>query len=417
MPPQFQAPAGTFDVLAPASARYQALVARFAGLAQRWGFGLIIGPMFEDVGVFQRLGASTDVVRKEMYDFADKDGRNLALRPDGTAPVVRAFLQHRPQVPWKVWYLTPKFRYERPQALRYRQHHEVGAEVLGTEDPDLDVEVIVLAWSLYRELGLRRITLRLTSLGDAACRPAYRDELLAYLGVRREQLCDEHRGRFDDNPLRVLDCKRDACVTATADAPRMVDRLCDACHRHFARVTEGLTALGVDFSLDSSLVRGLDYYTRTTFEFAADALDSAQNGAGGGGRYDGLAEALGGDPTPGIGFGLGIERALAACDAEGVFPIPESKLDVFVIDTTGGAAARDITAELRAAGLRADRGFDNRSWKAQMKLALRSGATLALSFEESGITLRTLKDKGASESLVRADVVARVANKVSEATR
>ncbi|MGH9165759.1 MAG: histidine--tRNA ligase [Acidimicrobiales bacterium] len=405
MPPQFQAPAGTFDVLAPASARYQALVARFAGLAARAGYGLIIGPMFEEAAVFERLGASTDVVRKEMYDFADKDGRRLALRPDGTAPVVRAFLQHRPPTPWKVWYLTAKFRYERPQALRYRQHHEVGAEVLGTDDPDLDVEVIALAASLYAELGLRRITLRLTSLGDGACRPAYRDELLAHLTARRQDLCDEHRDRIEANPLRVLDCKRPACVDATRDAPRMVERLCDACRQHFARVTAGLDALGVAYRLDPSLVRGLDYYTRTTFEFAAEALDSAQNGAGGGGRYDGLAEALGGEPTPGIGFGLGIERVLAACDAEGVFGVPEPELDVFVIDTTGGAAARDLTAELRAAGLSADRAFDQRPWKAQMKAALRSGATLAVSVEDSGVTLRTLRVKGEAEHLERVDVV------------
>jgi histidyl-tRNA synthetase len=413
VPPQFQAPAGTFDVLPPASARYAGVVARFAGLADRAGYGLVLGPMFEDAAVFRRLGESTDVVRKEMYEFDDRDGRRLALRPDGTAPVVRAFLQHSPPTPWKVWYTTPKFRYERPQALRYRQHHEVGAEALGSDDPDLDVEVIALAWSLYRDLGLRRIALRLTSPGDAACRPAYRAELLAHLAARRDRLCDEHRDRIEENPLRVLDCKREACVTATADAPRMVDRLCGACRAHFDRVTEGLDALGIAYRLDPTLVRGLDYYTRTTFEFCAEALESAQNGAGGGGRYDGLAEALGGDPTPGIGFGLGIERVLGACDAEGVFPVAPRTTSVFVIDTTGGAAARDLTAELRAAGVAADRAFGQRSWKAQMKLALWSGAALAVSVEAGGTTLRTLQEKGEPEPLDRADVVARVTKRLA----
>jgi len=408
VPPQFQAPAGTFDVLPPASARYQALVARFATRAERSGFGLILGPMFEDAAVFRRLGETTDVVRKEMYELDDRDGRRLALRPDGTAPVVRAFLQHSPPTPWKVWYATPKFRYERPQALRYRQHHEVGAEVLGVDDPDLDVEVIALAWSLFGDLGLRRITLRLTSLGDDACRPAYRDELLDHLTSRGGQLCDEHRDRVQANPLRVLDCKRAACVAATADAPRMVDRLCADCAAHFARVTEGLDALAIPYRPDPSLVRGLDYYTRTTFEFCADALESAQNGAGGGGRYDGLAEALGGHPTPGIGFGLGIERVLGACDAEGVFPASPATTEVFVIDTTGGAAARDITAELRAAGYRADRAFGNRSWRAQLKAAMRAGAALAVSVEGDGVTIRTLASKGEPEKVDRPDLVARI---------
>ncbi|MGH9268439.1 MAG: histidine--tRNA ligase, partial [Acidimicrobiales bacterium] len=312
-----------------------------------------------------------------------------------------------PPVPWKVWYVTPKFRYERPQAGRYRQHHEVGAEVIGTADPDLDAEVVSLAWAFYCGLGLRRIGLSITSLGDGACRPAYRDELSSYLEARRAELCEEHRDRIEANPLRVLDCKRPACVAATAGAPRMLDRLCEACQAHFDRVLDGLRALGVPFAIDSSLVRGLDYYTRTTFEFTAEALESAQNGAGGGGRYDGLVEALGGPPTPGIGFGLGIERILLACDAEGVLPagpVPVP-LDVFVIDTTGGAAARDVTQELRSAGLAADRAFDGRSFKAQMKVALRSGARLGVVIEDEGVSIRTLAEKGEAREVERSEVV------------
>ncbi len=411
--PTFQAPKGTFDVLPPASARYERLVSRFAGLVGRAGYGLLVSPMFEDVEVFRRVGESTDVVRKEMFDFEDKGGRHVALRPEGTASVVRAYVEHRPQAPFKAWYVAPHFRHERPQAGRYRQHHQVGVEALGSADADLDVEVIALPAQLFRELGLQRIRLRLTSLGDDTCRPAYREELLAYLRERQDQLCDEHQGRIEDNPLRVLDCKREACRTATKDSPRMLDRLCDECAAHFDRVKAGLDALGVTYDIDPTLVRGLDYYTRTTFEFEAQALDSSQNGAGGGGRYDRLAEAMGGPPTPGIGFGLGIERILLACDAEGVFGVPETTLDVFVIDTTGGETARDLTAALRAAGLRADRAWDNRSWKAQMKAAMHSTAALAVVVEPERITIRTLREKGEAETVDGENVVDQVRKRLA----
>ncbi|MCU1449097.1 MAG: histidyl-tRNA synthetase, partial [Acidimicrobiales bacterium] len=320
---------------------------------------------------------ASDVVGKEMYEFEDRGSRRLALRPEGTAPMVRAFVQHRPPTPWKAWYVTPAFRYERPQAGRYRQHHQLGVEALGTEDPDLDVEVIALAWGLYRDVGLSRVRLLLNSLGDSVCRPAYLDALRAFLLEHRVELCDEHKARVDDNPLRILDCKREACVRVTADAPRMVDHLCDACAEHFGRVRDGLATVGVDYELEPRLVRGLDYYTRTTFELQAPALESAQNGIGGGGRYDGLTEELGGPPTPGIGFGIGIERVLLACDAEGVFPAPAAAVDVFVVDVTGSVAL-PLVHELREAGVRADRAFDGRSMKAQFKAADRSGAELAV---------------------------------------
>ena len=413
MPESFQAPTGTRDVLPPESARWQALLASFAGLCARAGYGLVQGPVFEDLAVFQKVGASTDVVRKEMYDFEDKGGRRLALRPEGTAGVVRAFVQHRPTTPWKVWYAAPNFRYERPQAGRYRQHHQVGVEALGTDDPDLDVEVVSLAADLYAALGLRRVDLALNSLGDATCRPGYRAALSRHLAARAGDLCDEHRIVWEDNPLRVLDCKRPACIEATADAPVTTEHLCDACAAAFARVQEGLTALGIDFTVQPRLVRGLDYYGRTTFEFAASALGSAQNAVGGGGRYDGLAELLGGPPTPGIGFGAGIERILLACDAEGAFPVPPTSLDVFVVDVTGGAAARDLTAELRRSGLAADRAFGARSMKAQMKLADRSGAPVAVLVGEveaaaGTVTIRHMAAGGGQTQSDRDDVVASV---------
>ncbi len=388
-------------------------MSRFADLAHRAGFGLVVGPLFEDVGVFQRLGEGTDVVRKEMYVFEDRGGRPLALRPEGTASVVRAFVQHRPTTPWKVWYAAPSFRYERPQAGRYRQHHQLGVEVLGSDDPDVDVDVIALAHDLYRSLGLRQVTLALNSIGDRACRPDYVDLLGTYLHERTEQLCGEHRQRAGEQPLRVLDCKRPECRHATDAAPRMLDHLCGACAAHFERVREGLDALEIAYQLESRLVRGFDYYTRTTFEFAATALAGAQNAVGGGGRYDGLVEQLGGPPTPAIGFGIGIERVLLACDAEAVLTPPAAGVDVWVVDATGGAEARDLSWSLRRAGVAADRGFDERSMRAQMKLADRSGASLALIVgpEERArgtVSLRQLRGDGAQQVVARDDVVARV---------
>ncbi|HYX43561.1 MAG TPA: histidine--tRNA ligase [Acidimicrobiales bacterium] len=415
--PQFRAPSGTHDVLAPESGRWEALVGRFAAAVGRAGYGLVVSPMFEDVAVFTRVGEGTDVVRKEMYEFPDKGGNHLALRPEGTASVVRAWVQHRPSLPWKAWYAAPNFRYERAQAGRYRQHHQLGVEVLGSDDPDLDVEVVALAASLVAGLGLRRVELLLNSLGDGTCRPAYLATLRAFLTERRQQLCDEHRDGALDAPLRVLDCKREACRRATADAPRMVDHLCQACADHFARVRAGLDALAVGYRIEPRLVRGLDYYTRTTFELTAIALETAQNAVGGGGRYDGLAEALGGPPTPGMGFGLGVERLLLACDAEGVFPPPERTVDVFVVDTAGGTEALLLTFELRAAGFACDRAFDNRSMKAQFRAADRSGARVALVVGEQEradgtVTVRDLEG-GDQHTVDRADVVAYVRKRLS----
>ena len=406
-----RAPKGTHDVLWPDSSRWETLLALFADLAGRAGYGLAHTPMFEDVQVFRRgIGEGSDVVGKEMYEFEDRGGTVRALRPEGTAPMVRAFVQHRPTLPWKAWYATPAFRYEAPQAGRYRQHHQLGVEALGPADPDLDTEVVWLADAVFRTVGLTRFTLKLNSMGDATCRPDYVDLLRDFLRSRREGLCPEHQGRFEANPLRVLDCKRPACCEATAGAPRLVDHLCEPCRVHFARVRAGLETLGVPFVLDHRLVRGFDYYSRTTFEFASEALDAAQNGIGGGGRYDGLVEMLGGPPTPGIGFGIGIERLLLAADAEGVFAVDPPGLDAYVVDVAGGALARDLTTELRRAGLRADRAFDNRSLKSQMKSADRSGARLAVLVTPDGaaegtVLIRPLRGEGAQRSVPVAGVV------------
>ncbi len=416
-----RAPSGTHDVLFPESTRWEALLAAFAAHVESAGYGLAHTPIFEDVRVFRRgTGEGSDVVGKEMYEFEDRGGRSLALRPEGTAPIVRAYVQHRPPLPWKAWYATPAFRYERPQAGRYRQHHQLGVEVIGTGDADLDVEVVSLADGFYRALGLSSFTLRINSMGDDVCRPDYLDLLRGYLAERRDELCPEHRDRLDANPLRVLDCKRPACLQATSGAPALADHLCDPCRAHFERVTTGLVALSVPFELDHRLVRGFDYYTRTTFEFSSGALESAQNGIGGGGRYDGMVEMLGGPPTPGIGFGLGIERILLACDAEGVFGVDPTPLDAFVVDVSGGDAARDLTAELRAAGLRADRAFDGRSLKSQMKAADRSGARMALivgpdEVASGTVTLRPLRGDGEQRTVSRVEVVEAVRHALGQA--
>lgn len=409
--PRFQAPKGTFDVLPPASGRWQELLARFAGVAGRAGYGLVIDPLFEDIGVFLRgIGEGSEVVTKEMYEFEDKGGRRLALRPEGTASVVRAFVQHRPPLPFKAWYATPAFRYEAPQAGRYRQHHQLGVEALGSEDPDLDVEVVALAHDFYRSLGLRRVSVKVNSMGDRDCLPAYREALGAFLESRRARLCPEHREKAAANPLRVLDCKKPECRAATEDAPRIEDFLCEPCRKHFERVRAGLEDVGIEHTVEFRLVRGFDYYTRTTFEFAAEALSAAQNAIGGGGRYDGLVESLGGPPTPGIGFGMGIERLLLTCDAEGVLPVPTAQVDVFVVDVTGGTEALALTTELRRAGMRADRAFDGRSMKAQLRAADRSGAGVAVIVgdEERGAATAVVKalrgDQG-QRTVPRAEVV------------
>ena len=411
----FQAPTGTRDLLGPDSARFEAVVARFAHRAHLAGFGLLVSPMFEDVAVFRRsAGEESDVVKDEMYELTDKGGRDLALRPEGTASVVRAFVQHRPQLPWKAWYAAPMFRYERPQAGRFRQHHQLGVELLGTPDPDADVEVIALLAGFLDEVGIRRFELKVNSMGDTACMPAYRQRLLDYLHQHELDLCDEHQTRWRRNPLRVLDCKKAPCVAVRKGAPRLVDALCGECAAHFDAVLAGLDALKLPWRQDDALVRGFDYYTRTTFELGSLALDAAQNALGGGGRYDGLAEQLGGPATPGVGFGCGIERILLAAEAEGALGGVTGHVDAFVVDLTGGSAARETAGALRAAGIAADRAFDARSLKAQLKAADRSGARLACivgpsELDAGTVTIRVLAGTGAGhqEPVDKEDLVSR----------
>ena len=392
----FRTPIGTHDLAPPESGRWVALLGQFIGAADRAGFGYLQTPIFEDIGVFARIGEGTDVVGKEMYEFADRSDRRLALRPEGTASVCRSFAQHRPTTPWKVWYQGPFFRYEAPQAGRYRQFHQIGAETLGTDDPDADVEIIALTAEFFNAVGLQQVPLLVNSMGDADTRLAYGEALASYLQRRADDVDPSDRDKIERHPLRILDSKRPATAAVAAEAPRITDFLSGETAAHFERVREGLDALGIEHEVEPKLVRGLDYYTRTTFEFRAASLGAAQDTICGGGRYNGLVEALGGPPTPGIGFALGIERLLLACDAEGVFDVPAQRAEVWVIDTAGGAVARDLTHELRSIGVRADRAFDNRSIRAQMRAADRSGAEIALivgtdEIDAGTVTIRPLR--------------------------
>ncbi len=398
------------DILPPESARWRRFVQVFADVVETAGYGSVISPLLEDIAVFHRVGDATDVVTKEMYDFIDKGGRHIALRPELTASVCRAFVQHRPSTPWKVWYSGSQFRYEKPQRGRFRQFDQVGIEVLGADDPYLDVEVIWLGWQFYQQLGLRQVTLLLNSLGEPDDRARYVSALQAYFDANVDALSEASRTTLAKNPLRVLDSKRREDAPLIQSAPKIADFYSEAAAAHFQAVQDGLSQVGVPFTMDPTLVRGLDYYRRTTFEFQGGTLDSAQNALGGGGRYDGLVESLGGPPTAGIGFALGLDRTLIACDDEGVFPAVSAGVDVFVVDTTGGKEALHITTQLRVAGISADRAYDNRSMKSQMKGADRSGAAVAViigsnEIEQGVITVRPLRGNDIQFTVARHDLI------------
>ena len=411
--PEFQHSPGMRDILPPDSGRWRQFQAVFAQVVEAAGYGEVMPPLMEDLGVFQRVGEATDVVTKEMYDFIDRGGRHVSLRPECTASVCRIFAQHRPITPWKVFYAGPNFRYEKPQRGRFRQFDQVGIEVLGADDPYLDVEVIALAWEFYQRLGLRQVKLLLNSLGEPDDRARYEASLAQYFKNNLERLSPESQITLAKNPLRVLDSKRAADAGVLVDAPRIASFYSPEAAAHFEAVQQGLTDLGIPFTIDTALVRGLDYYRRTTFEFQGGTLDSAQNALGGGGRYDGLVESLGGPATHGIGFALGLDRTLLACDDEGVFGAPNKTVDVFVVDTTGGQEALRITAQLRAAGISADRAFENRSMKSQMKGADRSGAPLAIivgsnELEAGQVVIRPLRGEDAQRSVARDTLISEV---------
>lgn len=378
----FQAPKGTYDLLPPLSTTYLAVREAISAPLRNSGYGYIETPGFENVELFARgVGESTDIVTKEMYTLTTKGGDELALRPEGTASVLRAALEanlHKAgNLPVKLWYSGSYYRYERPQKGRYRHFSQVGAEAIGTEDPALDAELIILADQAYRSLGLRNFRILLNSLGCRECRPVYRDALQDFL--RGLDLDEDTRRRVDINPLRVLDDKREAVQKQLVGAPMLRDYLCEACRAYHSEVRELLTAAGVAFQDDEKLVRGLDYYTRTTFEFVHDGLGS-QSAVGGGGRYDGLSEMIGGPALPSVGWALGVDRTVLALEAEGVELDIPAATSVFAVPIGEEARRRlfGVVTELRKAGVATDFSYGGKGLKAAMKSANRSGARYAI---------------------------------------
>jgi histidyl-tRNA synthetase len=381
MSTEFRAAKGTFDLLPPDSDVWLWVRETMAAPLRTAGYGYVETPVFEETALFERgVGASTDVVSKEMYSFVTRGDDRITLRPEGTAGVVRAAVQHRltaGQLPVKLWYSGSFFRYERPQAGRYRHFSQVGAEALGLDDPALDAEVVSLGARAYADLGLQQVRLLMNSLGDATCRPTYRARLQDFL--RALELDAETRRRVELNPLRVLDDKRPEVQAQLVDAPVVGDSLCDACRAHYDAVRAHLADLGVTWEEAPRLVRGLDYYTRTTFEFQHDGL-GAQSAVGGGGRYDGLSEEIGGPPMPGIGWALGVDRTVLALRAEGVDPPVARHCDVYAVPLGEAAKHRLLVVvdALRRNSVAADLAFGDRGLKGAMKGADRSGARFAL---------------------------------------
>jgi histidyl-tRNA synthetase len=387
---KLNAPRGTADVLPDQAALRQRVEETARELLESAGYGRIETPAFEATELFSRgVGAATDIVEKEMYSFDDGGGRSLTLRPEGTAPVCRAYVEHgmhKLAAPVKLYYLGSFFRAERPQAGRYRQFWQVGAEALGSEDPAVDAELIVLLHQLLTRIGAGGLRLRLSSLGNPASRSEYRDELVAYLRAHSNRLSEVVQGRIEQNPLRAFDSDDPSTREVMASAPRLLDRLPAEDLEHFAEVRALLDGAAISYEIDTTLVRGLDYYTRTVFEFTSDDLGGGgQSTVGAGGRYDGLVELLGGPPTPGVGWASGIERILIASHAEAVAPAPP---DLYVAHDGATAAAFAVALEARAAGLRVELELGGRSLKGQFKHAERLNARFVAVVGEETLSLR-----------------------------
>ena len=372
----FEAPRGTHDILPADQPKWQRVTGEMERLCALYGYRKIVTPGFEDTELFIRTsGGGSDVVQKEMYTFEDRGGRSLTLRPEATAPICRAYLQHgmhREPQPVKLYTLGPMWRYDRPQKGRYREHWQLSVEAIGSDDPAVDGELIQFYAELLRRLGVTDYVLLLNSIGDANCRPAYVERLEAWLDEHESELDEETSSKRSTTPLRVFDVKSERMQQLLADAPKIGDSLCEECRAHFAEVRRLLDAAGVAYQLDPTLVRGLDYYTRTTFEFR-DAAIGAQSAICGGGRYDGLIEAIGGPPTPAIGFGAGIERLLLSV---GDLEVEPEQIDVFFVAEEGAdrAAIAAALAELRRREISADMDYAGRSVKGQRTQAQRLGA-------------------------------------------
>ena len=409
-------PRGTTDLLPPQSERMRRLYDLAHELATRYGYRYAETPAFESTELFVRTsGASSDVVQKEMYTFADKGGRQLTLRPEGTAPVVRAVLGAGAEVslPFKGYYVEPMWRYGRPQRGRLREFRQFGVEVIGSGVPVADAETILLGHEYLQLAGIGDLRLEVNSLGDSVCRPVYRERLLAYLEANRDRLRDEHRERFRENPLRVLDCNDESCRAVARNAPKIVDSLCGPCREHFDAVLRALDDEGLAVRRVDTLVRGLDYYERTAFEYVSPALPEGQASVGGGGRYDGLAEVLGLSPTPGVGFAIGLERIMIALEAAGAGDLG-ARFGVFVVTVGPQAfpAGRELVRAFRVAGVAAQAPFDDRPLNAQFRMADRSGAAYAAvlgdrELSEGTVTVRRLAD-GVEKTMPRDEAIHRL---------
>ena len=398
------APRGTKDILPDTVGQWTYVEEKIRDLCARYGYKEIRTPMFEHTELFHRgIGEGTDVVDKEMYTFTDRGDRSITLRPENTASAVRAYLQNKlygDSSLVKLFYIGSMFRYDRPQAGRMREFHQFGVEALGESNPAVDAEIIMLAMDLLGGLGLKDLKLSLNSVGCPKCRPVYRKVLQDFFRDKLEDLCDDCKDRFERSPLRILDCKADADKPYMADAPKITDCLCEECQDHFHKVQRFLTEAGVEFELDARLVRGLDYYTKTAFEIKYPPL-GAQSAVAGGGRYDGLIEEIGGNPTPAVGFATGLERVLLALEKQNLLPEMDTQTDAFVValgDVAQGAAFKLLT-KLRQAGLKAGMDYAGRSMKAQMKQANKANARFALIIGEDEVkeACVQLKDMEKSE--------------------
>jgi histidyl-tRNA synthetase len=379
----YQSPRGTADILPEEQKYWLFLEKKIAEITQMYGYRLIETPVFEDSSLYTRsTGEYTDIVQKEMYTFEDRGGNSLSLRPEGTPSVCRAYIQHglqnKPQ-PVKLYYLTPIFRYERPQAGRYRQSHQFGCEAIGDVDPALDAEIIDIAWRLYQAAGLKNISILINSIGCRECRPKYLEALTGHYSGKEQTLCSDCKTRLVNNPLRLLDCKQPQCQDLTESAPRNIDFLCADCRAHLDKVEEYLGILELPYQINHRLVRGLDYYSRTVFEIQPED-DRAQATIGGGGRYDYLIEELGGKPTPGVGIATGIERIILNMKKQGVEvpPLPSPKVLVAYMGDEAKALAIRLTSDLRKAGISTVNASSGKSLKAQLKQANTLGVSYSV---------------------------------------
>lgn len=400
-------PKGTKDMLPSEAYKWHYVEDIARKTAATFGFKEIRTPMFEHTELFLRgVGETTDIVTKEMYTFDDKGGRSMTLRPEGTAGVARCFVENGLQqlvMPMKAYYIASVFRYEKPQNGRFREHHQFGVECYGSDSPSADAEVIALASSFLKKVGLKSIELNINSIGCPTCRANYNKALKEYIGANLHNMCGQCQTRFEKNPLRILDCKEEKCKAITKNAPLITDFLCDDCREHFSKVQSILTSMGIEYKVNPGIVRGLDYYTRTVFEFVSTDI-GAQGTVCGGGRYNNLVEEVGGKPTPAVGFGLGLERLLLVLENTNSLSATPEHIDLYIapIGENAQDSARKIVATLRDKGVKAETDIMDRGMKAQMKYADKSGATYVVvlgdnELESGVVNLKKMADGSVSE--------------------